>query len=59
MKIYPTARGTSNYALVRKEWAELVAAAAGDATDLDSAVALLRKVEAGLVQLRQADKPAS
>ena len=59
VKIYPTARGTSNYALVRKEWAELVAAAAGDATDLDSAVALLRKVEAGLVQLRQADKPAS
>ncbi|WP_116430030.1 MarR family transcriptional regulator, partial [Parafrankia soli] len=24
VKIYPTARGTSNYALVRKEWADLV-----------------------------------
>ncbi len=54
VKIYPTARGTSNYALVRKEWAELVSAAAADATDLDSAVAVLRKVEAGLVRLRQA-----
>ena len=53
VQIHPTARGTSNYTLVRKEWAERVAAAAGDANDLDSAVALLRNVEAGLVRLRQ------
>jgi DNA-binding MarR family transcriptional regulator len=58
VKIYPTARGTSNYAVVRKEWAELVSAAAGDTTDLDTAVAVLRKIEAGLVGLRQGDKRA-
>jgi DNA-binding MarR family transcriptional regulator len=58
VKIFPTTRGTSNYALVRKEWADLVSAAAGDATDLDSSVAVLRKVEAGLVRLRQGDQQA-
>ncbi|WP_406278622.1 MarR family transcriptional regulator [Nocardia sp. NBC_00881] len=57
VKIYPTARGTSNYALVRAEWAGLVSAAAGDAADLGSAVALLRRVEAGLVGHRQGDAP--
>jgi DNA-binding MarR family transcriptional regulator len=58
VKIYPTSLGTSNYALVRKEWAGLVAAAAGDKAGLESAVALLRRVEAGLVALRQPDGPA-
>jgi DNA-binding MarR family transcriptional regulator len=58
VRIYPTARGTSNFALVRKEWADRVSAAAGGDTDLDAAVALLRKVEAGLVRQRQSDKHA-
>ena len=55
IKIYPTPLGTSNYALVRNEWAELVSTAAADATDLDPALALLRKVAAGLVELRHGD----
>lgn len=42
-----TERGTSNYALVRREWASAVSAAAGhDASDLDAAFALLGAVEA-------------
>ncbi|MCZ4588173.1 MarR family transcriptional regulator (plasmid) [Rhodococcus pseudokoreensis] len=59
VQIFPTARGTSNYALVRTEWAELVSAAAGGDADLDAAVALLQRVEAGLVRLRQAGEQAS
>ncbi|MEV6324095.1 MarR family transcriptional regulator [Nocardia sp. NPDC051787] len=58
VEIYPTAQGTSNYALVRKLWSECVYAATGDTADLDSTVALLRKVEAGLVQLRQGGEQA-
>jgi len=54
VRIYPTPLGTSNYALVRKEWADLVSqAAADDAGDLDAAVSVLRKVAAGLVESRQ------
>jgi DNA-binding MarR family transcriptional regulator len=54
VKIYPTPRGTDNYALVRKEWARRVAEAAGDTGDIEDTVALLRKVQAGLVALRHA-----
>jgi DNA-binding MarR family transcriptional regulator len=52
--LYPTPRGTSNYALVRKEWATRVAEAAGDTADIRDTIALLRKVQTGLVELRQA-----
>ena len=42
-----TGRGTSNYALVRREWPSAVSAAAGhDASDLDAALALHGAVEA-------------
>jgi DNA-binding MarR family transcriptional regulator len=51
--IYPTPRGTSNYALVRKEWARRISNAVGDSGDIDDAIALLRKVQDGLVELRQ------
>jgi DNA-binding MarR family transcriptional regulator len=53
--LYPTPRGTSNYALVRKEWATRVAAAAGDTADIEDTIALLRKVQTGLIELRQPD----
>lgn len=56
VKIHPTPLGTSNYALVRNEWAELVAEAAGDTAGLEPALAFLRRVEAGLVTLRQRDE---
>jgi hypothetical protein len=48
-----TERGTSNYALVRREWANAVSAAADhDASDLDAAFAPLGVVEAGLTSTR-------
>lgn len=56
VKIQPTPLGTSNYALVRKEWAALVAEAAGNTAGLDSTIALLHRVEAGLVTHRQPDR---
>jgi DNA-binding MarR family transcriptional regulator len=53
--VRPTGRGTSNYALVRQEWAAAVCAAAGhDASGLNAALGLLRVVEAGLVSARPA-----
>ncbi len=54
--IHPTERGKSNYALVRQEWASAVsaAAAAGDTSNLDAALALLSTVETGLVRTRPA-----
>lgn len=53
--VHPTERGTSNYALVRQEWASaLSAAAGGDTRHLDAALRLLRAVEAGLVDRRPA-----
>ena len=52
--VHPTERGASNYALVRQQWADAVAAAGGDAGHLDAALALLRAVEAGLVSARPA-----
>lgn len=53
--LYPTPRGTSNYALVRKEWATRVAEAAGGTADIQDTITLLRKVQTGLVELRQAE----
>jgi DNA-binding MarR family transcriptional regulator len=53
--IHPTALGKSNYALVRKEWARRVSEAVGDTGDIEDTIALLRKVQAGLVELRQPD----
>jgi DNA-binding MarR family transcriptional regulator len=51
--IHPTERGKRNYALVRQEWATVVAAAAGcDTAGLDDALALLRKIAAGLTDSR-------
>jgi hypothetical protein len=48
-----TERGKSNYALVRQEWASAVSAAAGgDTSHLDAALALLRAAEAGLTSAR-------
>jgi DNA-binding MarR family transcriptional regulator len=53
VEIYPTPRGVSNYSLVRKEWAQMASDAAGETADIDETLELLRKVETGLVQLRQ------
>lgn len=51
--VHLTERGTSHYALVRAEWAAAVAAAAGgDTSNLDSALALLTTIEAGLTRSR-------
>jgi len=51
--VHATDQGMSNYALVRKEWAAAVSAAAGnDSSDLDAALKLLAAVEAGLVKAR-------
>jgi DNA-binding MarR family transcriptional regulator len=48
-----TEHGRANYALVRREWAAAVSAAAGQSTgDLDAALALLTKVKDGLVEAR-------
>jgi len=53
--IYPTSLGKSNYALVRKEWARRVSEAVGDSRDIEDTIALLRKVQTGLIELRQPD----
>jgi len=51
--VHATERGISNYALVRREWAAAVSAAAGgDQANLDAALAVLHAVEAGLVRMR-------
>jgi DNA-binding MarR family transcriptional regulator len=51
--VRPTSRGKANYALVRHEWADAVAQAAGhDTKNLDTALRLLRSVESGLVSTR-------
>lgn len=51
--VHPTELGRRNYALVRSEWADAVAGAAGgEAGDLDAALDLLRAIEAGLVSGR-------
>ncbi|MDP4504953.1 MarR family winged helix-turn-helix transcriptional regulator [Nonomuraea turcica] len=51
--VHLTERGRTNYAVVRKEWAAAVAAAAGhDTSRLDAALTLLKTVEAGMVAAR-------
>lgn len=51
--IHTTEHGRANYAVVRREWAEAVSAAAGrDAGHLNSALTLLREVRSGLVETR-------
>jgi DNA-binding MarR family transcriptional regulator len=51
--VHRTERGARNYALVRKEWAASVSAAAeGDTTNLDAALSLLTSVETGLIKMR-------
>jgi DNA-binding MarR family transcriptional regulator len=53
VSVHRTRRGADNYALVRKEWGDAVSAAAGgDASRLDDAIALLRSIEAGLIATR-------
>ena len=55
VRIHPTPRAIRNYALVRREWASAVAAAADGDPDVGAALPLLAKVRAGLVRRRQAD----
>lgn len=51
--VHATARGHSNYALVRREWGCAVSAAAGhDASNLDAALVVLRAVERGMTSNR-------
>jgi DNA-binding MarR family transcriptional regulator len=51
--IHTTDHGRANYALVRREWAESVSAAAGgDSAHLEAALALLREIRTGLVDAR-------
>ena len=51
--VQATEHGKRNYALVRREWAEAVSAAAGlDDNHLDATLGLLRAVETGLVDAR-------
>ncbi|MEV0634985.1 MarR family transcriptional regulator [Streptomyces sp. NPDC050619] len=61
--VHTTERGRANYALVRREWATAVAAAAGhDARHLDAARSLLAAVETGLARTRpqtRAARPAT
>jgi len=53
--IHTTEHGRANYALVRREWAESVSAAAGrHSADLDATLALLREIRTGLVETRPA-----
>jgi DNA-binding MarR family transcriptional regulator len=56
--VHPTERGRSNYALVRRQWADAVSAAAGhDAGHLDAALTLLTAVEKGLTEDRPPQNP--
>lgn len=51
--VHVTERGRANYALVRREWAAAVSAAANhDSTHLDAALTLLSAMEAGLAKSR-------
>lgn len=52
-RIFPSSLGASNYALVREEWAALLAAAAGQDDSLEAALELLAHVERGLFAMRQ------
>jgi DNA-binding MarR family transcriptional regulator len=57
VRIHPTAKAISNYALVRGEWGSAVAAAAGGDPAVEAALPLLAKVRAGLVRQRQGTSP--
>lgn len=51
--IHTTEHGRANYALVRREWAESVSAAARQhSADLDATLALLREIRTGLIETR-------
>jgi DNA-binding MarR family transcriptional regulator len=51
--VHLTERGSSNYASARREWATAVAMAAkSDTRNLDAALGLLGKIQAGLVKMR-------
>ena len=53
VSVHRTRRGAENYGLVRKEWGEAISAAAGgDTSKLDDALALLRSIELGLTLTR-------
>jgi DNA-binding MarR family transcriptional regulator len=52
-RIYVTPLGTSNYTLVKEEWASFLAAAAEQADGLESALELLARIEEGLVARRE------
>jgi DNA-binding MarR family transcriptional regulator len=53
VSVHRTRRGAENYALVRTEWgAAISAAAGGDTSGLDAALALLSSIEAGLTSTR-------
>ena len=53
VRVQLTARGKTNYALVRAEWGAAVSAAAGgDTTNLDAALALLTTIKNGLTTRR-------
>jgi DNA-binding MarR family transcriptional regulator len=52
-KIYPTALGTSNYMLVRQEWASLLSTAAEQTDSLAPTLELLASLEQGLIAMRQ------
>jgi DNA-binding MarR family transcriptional regulator len=52
-RISPTPLGTSNYTLVREEWASLLSAAAEQAESLEDTLELLARIEEGLVAMRQ------
>jgi DNA-binding MarR family transcriptional regulator len=57
VRIHPTPRAVDNYALVRREWAAAVAAAAEGDPAVATALPLVAKVRAGLVrQRRSADR---
>jgi DNA-binding MarR family transcriptional regulator len=55
VRILPTAQAIRNYELVRREWASIVATAAGGDPAVETVLPLLAKVRAGLVRLRQGD----
>ena len=55
VRIHPTPRAIDNYALVRREWASAVAAAAEGDPAVETALALLARVRTGLVRKRQGD----
>jgi DNA-binding MarR family transcriptional regulator len=55
VNLFPTPRAASNLALVRREWARHLAnSLGGDREAVPHAIALLRRVEHGMVAARQA-----